>query len=402
MSSQTPSGGSAAVDDGWTTVPPSATAVRRGTPVRATARCRVARALLTLFAVVLFIACGLLTLLIISSDTGVTGLVAGFMAALVPVLIVVPALLWLDRFEAEPTSLLLFAFAWGAVVATFVALLVNSYSLVLLQDAGGDISAAAVLVAPWVEETAKGSVVLLILLMRRREFDGVVDGIVYAGLAGVGFAFTENVLYLGRSLQENGTAGLAVTFVLRAVFGPFAHPLFTMATGIGLGVAATTRRRWLRVAAPLAGWLCAVGLHALWNLSAVAGLRGFVTIYVLVQVPIFIAAVVFALWARRRESRLIGRHLQVYQRSGWFTPAEVVMLTSMAQRRAARAWARSVGGSSGRRAMRAFQAAGTELAFLRDRMGRGTAGDDAREVEKVLLREVAADRYGFAAPRARA
>ena len=106
---------------------------------------------------------------------------------------------------------------------------------------------------------------------RRREFDGVVDGIVYAGLAGVGFAFTENVLYLGRALQDNGTAGLAVTFVLRGVFGPFAHPMFTMATGIGLGVAATTRRRWLRVVAPLVGWLCAVALHAMWNLSAVAG-----------------------------------------------------------------------------------------------------------------------------------
>ena len=78
---------------------------------------------------------------------------------------------------------------------------------------------------------------LLILLWRRQEFDGVVDGIVYAGLAGLGFAFTENVLYLGRALQEDGAAGLVVTFVLRCLFGPFAHPLFTMAIGIGLGIA---------------------------------------------------------------------------------------------------------------------------------------------------------------------
>ena len=148
-----------------------------------------------------------------------------------PVLVVVPSLLWLDRFEAEPTALLLFAFGWGAVVATFVALVVNSYSLVLLQDAGTDVSAAAVFVAPWVEETLQGLVVLLVLLWRRREFDGVVDGIVYAGLAGVGFAFTENVLYLGRALQESGTSGLAVTFVLRGVFGPFAHPMSVVGLG---------------------------------------------------------------------------------------------------------------------------------------------------------------------------
>lgn len=399
MSSPTPPGPTLPFAQGWTAVPSAAAAVRRGGAVRRSARSRVVRALLTALVVVLFLALGLVTLAIIGSDTGVTGLVTGFVVALVPVLVVVPALLWLDRFEAEPTSLLWFAFAWGAVVATFVALLVNSYSLVLLQDAGGDISATAVLVAPWVEETAKGSVVLLVLLARRREFDGVVDGIVYAGLAGVGFAFTENVLYLGRALQDTGTAGLAVTFVLRAVFGPFAHPLFTMATGIGLGVAATTRRRWLRVVAPLAGWLCAVGLHALWNLSAVAGLRGFVTIYVLVQMPIFLAAVGFAVWARRREGRLIGRHLQVYEHNGWFTPHEVVMLTSMPQRRAARAWARSVAGSTGLQAMRAFQAAATELAFLRARMARDTAPTDAREVEKTLLREIATDRYGFVATR---
>ncbi len=357
--------------------------------------------LLVLLLVAVLVACGLLTLLVISSQTGATGLATGFVVATVPVLIVVPALLWLDRFEAEPTSLLLLTFAWGALVATFVALVVNSYSLVLLQDAGEDVSAAAVLVAPWVEETAKGSAVLLVLLVRRREFDGVVDGIVYAGLAGVGFAFTENVLYLGRAMQESGTSGLAVTFVLRCLFGPFAHPLFTMCTGIGIGIAVTTRHRPLRVVAPLVGWLCAVGLHGLWNLSSVAGFRGFVTTYVLVQLPIFLAAVSFAVWARRRESRLIGRHLDAYAASGWFTPAEVRMLTSVAARRQARSWAAGTAGPRGRRAMGAFQAAATELAFLRDRAHRGTAPPDVREIERDLLREVATDRYGFAlaAPR---
>lgn len=391
----------AAGPSGWTGVPRAAASVRRGAHVRRTARSQVVRALLALLLVAVLVACGLLTLVVIGSQTGPAGLATGFVVATVPVLIVVPALLWLDRFEAEPTSLLLLAFAWGALVATFVALVVNSYSLILLQRAGEDMSAAAVLVAPWVEETAKGSAVLLVLLVRRREFDGVVDGIVYAGLAGVGFAFTENVLYLGRALQESGTAGLAVTFVLRCLFGPFAHPLFTMCTGIGIGVAVTTRHGPLRVVAPVVGWLCAVGLHALWNLSSVAGFRGFVTVYVLVQLPIFAAAVVFALWARRRESRLIGRHLDTYATIGWFTPAEVRMLTSVAERRQARVWAAGTAGPAGRRAMRAFQSAATELAFLRDRASRGTAPPDVREIERDLLREVATDRYGFAlaAPR---
>jgi RsiW-degrading membrane proteinase PrsW (M82 family) len=384
-------------DPGWSTIPRAAATL---TPVPGpgrTARSRIVRWLLGAVVVLVFLACGALTVLAIGSSTGLVGLTAGFVFALVPVCIVVPALLWLDRFEAEPTSSLVFAFTWGALVATFLALLVNSYSLVVLRESGGDPSVTSVLVAPWVEETCKGAAVVLVLLWRRREFDGIVDGIVYAGLAGVGFAFTENVLYFGRSLQETGTAGLAVTFVLRAIFSPFAHPLFTMCTGIGLGVAVTTRRSWVRVVAPVVGWLCAVALHAMWNLSAVAGLRGFLGIYLLVQVPIFLAAVGFALWMRRREARLVTRHLQVYAASGWFTPAEVAMLGSMGERRRARAWAQSVGGSTGRRAMAGFQAAATELAFLRDRQLRSRVPDDARAAEAGLLRQVTAQRYGFVA-----
>jgi RsiW-degrading membrane proteinase PrsW (M82 family) len=353
------------------------------------------RILLVTLAVLVMAACLLLVLLLIGADTGVTGFVAGFVFALVPVCIVLPALLWLDRLEAEPPGQLLFAFGWGAVVATFIALIINSYSLAALTRYGGDISTAAVFVAPWVEEVSKGLAVLIILLWRRREFDGIVDGIVYAGLAGLGFAFTENVLYLGRSLQENGTAGLAATFVLRGVFAPFAHPMFTMATGIGLGVAAQTRRAWLRVVAPVAGLLVAVALHSLWNLSAVAGLRGFIGLYVVVQIPIFAAAVGFALWARRREARLIRQHLQVYVASGWFTPAEVEMLGSLSERRRARTWAFTVGGSPGRASMRAFQVAATELAFARDRATRAALSQEAQQIERSLLAQVTAHRYGF-------
>lgn len=380
---------------GWSSVPSAASALTPTAP-RRTARVQVLRVLLVVLAVTTMLACLLLVALMIGRDTGVTGFVAGFVFALVPVCIVLPALLWLDRLEAEPVPQLVFAFGWGAVVATFVALVVNSYSLTVLTRYGGSVSTASVLVAPWVEETAKGLAVLLVLLWRRREFDGVVDGIVYGGLAGLGFAFTENVLYLGRSLQQDGTTGLAVTFVLRGLFGPFAHPLFTMATGVGLGVASRTTRRWLRVGAPLLGLLVAVALHGLWNLSAVAGLRGFIGWYVAVQMPIFVAAVAFSVWARRREARLISQHLQPYVASGWFTVEEVRMLGSVHERRRARQWAEQVGGSRAKRAMRGFQAAATELAFARDRATRCTLGQEGPVIERDLLREVTAQRYAFA------
>jgi protease PrsW len=356
------------------------------------ARIRVGRLLVVALVTTLFIACALIVVAIIGSTTGVTGLLVGIALAAVPVFLVVPSFLWLDRFEAEPTGLLLLAFGWGAAVATLIAILVNSTSVALLKASGGDITAAAVVIAPIVEETSKGLAVLLVFLYRRREFDGVIDGIVYAGLAGIGFAFTENVLYLGRALADSGVDGLAATFVLRCIFGPFAHPLFTMATGVGFGVAVTARRPWVRTAAPVAGWLVAVTLHGLWNLSTVAGLRGFLSAYIVFQVPIFLAALSFALWSRRREGRLIGRHLIVYAETGWITPGEVQMLSSMPGRRRARSLARSTGGRGAERAMRAFQEDASELALLRERMTRAAAGPTAQATERDLLGRLAADR----------
>ena len=335
---------------------------------------------------VLFVGCAALTLVAISAETGVTGLVVGAVLAALPVGPVLAAFMWLDRHEAEPRPLLLFAFGWGAAVATLIALAVNSASLLALRSSGGDPNLAVFTVAPIVEETAKGLAVLGVLLLRRREFDGVVDGIVYAGMAGIGFAFVENVLYLGRAFVEDGGGEATVgTFVVRAVFSPFAHPLFTMATGIGVGLAVSRPGVVNRFLAPIAGWMVAVVLHAAWNGSTLLGLRGFVTAYAVVQVPIFVAAIVLAVLARGREGRLIADHLQVYADAGWLTAAEVGMLTSLPARRSALAWAARAVGEDGRRAMRDFQELASELAFLRERMLRRTAPSDAALTEYRLL-----------------
>lgn len=344
---------------------------------------------------VVAVGCGLLTLLVISSETGPLGLVTGTVLAAIPVLPVVTVYLWLDRYESEPTSLLVFAFGWGAAVATFGALVINTASTEVIRASGGDPVSASFLVAPFVEEGFKGLAVLLVLLLRRREFDGVVDGLVYAGMAGIGFAFVENVLYLGRTLAEAGATGTLVVFIIRCIVSPFAHPLFTAATGVGLGIAARTRNPVLRVVAPIIGFFVAVSLHGAWNYSATSGLGGFVTVYVVVQVPIFIGFILLAVFARRREGRLIGQHLAVYASTGWLAAGEVGMLSSLAARRDARGWAQRVGGARAKRAMRDFQEMASELAFLRERMVHGTAAPDARHQEYAMLAAMSSLRGQF-------
>nr|WP_269329538.1 PrsW family intramembrane metalloprotease [Kineosporia babensis] len=347
--------------------------------------------------VVVLVGSALLSLTAITRETGLAGLVTGSVLAAVPVFPVVAAFLWLDRYEAEPPPLLALAFAWGAGVSTFGALVINTASMVAIHNAGGDMTHAAVFVAPVVEEAFKGAAVLLILLMRRREFDGVVDGIVYAGMAGIGFAYVENVLYLGRTLAdaESGGGGTAFVFILRCVVSPFAHPLFTAAIGVGIGMAVRTRTPALRVLAPLAGYLVAVLLHGVWNWSASSGLAGFASAYVVLQVPVFLAFIALALVARRREGKLVAQHLDIYGRTGWLTQAEVAMLASLPARREARSWALRTGGSEARRAMRDFQELGSELAFLRERMARGTAAPDAPNTEYAMLATLSTLRSRF-------
>lgn len=322
-------------------------------------------------------------------------LLAALFAAL-PLLVVVPTYLWLDRYEAEPTRMLVLAFAWGAVCAPAGALFLNTGIQIAMRLAGSqdpDV-VTAVFGAPLVEEGLKGFGILLIVLLRRREFDGVVDGIVYAGLVGAGFAFSENIIYLGREFVEYGQQGLTELFILRCIMGPFAHPLFTAFTGIGLGLAvAVMRAPWSRVLVALAGYLLAALLHGIWNLSAATG--HLIGAYVLFQVPLFVCFVALIVGLRYREGRLIRTYLSQYADAGWLSHQEVAMLSSLPARRQARVWASQQGGKSAMASMRAFQDGASDLALLRARMVRGSAERDAAARERTLLEAIVANRRAF-------
>jgi RsiW-degrading membrane proteinase PrsW (M82 family) len=280
-----------------------------------------------------------------------------------------------------------------------IAAVLNTASAIIVartSDGGQGMATTAVLVAPWVEEAAKGAGILAVFLFWRKEFDGIVDGIVLAGFTGLGFAFTENILYFGRAfLSGNEHTGLAgglfaagSTFVLRGVLAPFAHPLFTTMTGIGLGIAATRRPGAVRWLAPIGGYLLAVLLHATWNYSSLSGLRGFLVGYVLIMVPVFLLTLAVATWSRRREGATVARWLPIYVQAGWLADEDVAMIASMPRRRQATEWAEHTYGGASSRALHDFQITGTELAFLRDRAERGHYLADFAERERQLLSEL--------------
>ncbi|BDZ47649.1 protease PrsW [Naasia aerilata] len=361
----------------------------------------------TVVATAIGIALGALLLLVVIGyfilGFGVGGVLIAAVAAMVPLLIVLLTIRWIDRWEPEPRAALWFAFLWGAGVSVVVALLVDFSVTIAAQVAGrpavGEM-AGAVIQAPLVEEGAKGFGVLLILWVARRYFDGPLDGLVYAATVAGGFAFSENILYFGQALLEGGTSGLAVTFVVRGLFSPFAHVMFTSCTGLALGIASRRTGALGAFGFYLLGLIPAALLHALWN-GAFFLFSDILSYYALVQVPLFLGAVALVIALRVHERRLTRERLGEYASVGWFTPGEVDLLSTWNGRRHALSWARSQppvpGGGSRVQAMKRFVRDSTRLAHTRQRLLVGRSAIGAAPDEQTLLASISEDRRALLA-----
>jgi protease PrsW len=324
---------------------------------------------------------------------------AALLAAL-PVGPLVGCFMWLDRYEPEPRSLLVAGLLWGAFVATAAALLFQGIGI-----AGGasDVDSLSFL-APVTEELTKGAFLVLLLWWRRHELDGVLDGIVYAGMVGIGFAFTENILYLAAAyngtdgLGPGGTEALTGTFILRCVVSPFAHPFFTAFIGVGVGLAVASRSLVKRLLLPVLGYVVAVLAHSLWNSSTLSGTDNFLVVYGTMMLPAFLAFVAFALYRRHAERGLMRAALEDAALRGLIPATDIPWLVDLRARRHARAFARRGGGMQAERAMREYQAAAIELAYLHHRYLRGTAPRDFAERGQEHVQQLNAIRPYIAFP----
>lgn len=329
---------------------------------------------------------GLLVLLLIGIDTGPVGLFIGMICATIPVPIYVTLVLWIDRYEAEPLWLLATAFCWGALVAVFIAFVLNTGVEIgvalATRNAQAAHTAGAVISAPIVEESAKALILFIIFFWKKDEFDGVIDGIVYAALVALGFAMTENIQYYGQAVLHGGGV-LTVTFFIRGFMAPFSHPLFTSMTGIGLGLARQSTNQAVKLITPVVGLLTAMAMHAIWNGSgAVGGLLGFLLTYVVFMVPAFIIILVVIIFSLRREGRIVREFLLPDLQRGMLRQQEYEQLCSVAKRMGASFDALSRGGVAHWRASRQFNQVGSELAFHRSRVTRGIISSEQAALDR--------------------
>lgn len=212
---------------------------------------------------------------LVQAQTGTTGLLVGLGLAVLPLPFVLTALTWLNQSARVPNRRIVLCLVWGSCAATTVAMLANGWAsdtLTALQGSSRGETLGAEFASPLIEESAKGAVLLLTMappLRRRGRAAGrtagrtagrsgagtapgtgptalararlrhraVAVGLVLGGFSACGFAFTENVLYLGRAFTDDQrqrldsiSLGLSPslrdyddtvhTFVLRALLSP--------------------------------------------------------------------------------------------------------------------------------------------------------------------------------------
>jgi RsiW-degrading membrane proteinase PrsW (M82 family) len=329
---------------------------------------------------------GLIVLALIGVETGPIALMIGLVSATLPVPIYLTIVLWIDRYEAEPLWMLITAFFWGALVAVFVSLIFNTALSLGVAYATDSMEAGetfgAVISAPIVEEIAKAAILFIFYFWKKDEFDGLIDGITYAAMVGLGFAMTENILYYGRALSGHGVGGLTLVIIIRGMFAPFSHPLFTSMTGIGLGLARQTQNTLVKLSTPVLGLLAAIFMHSIWNGSgAIFGGLMFVLTYIVIMVPAFLIMILVIFLGLRREGQLVREHLLPDFHGGLLTQDEYHRLCTVRGRMGASYSAFSRGGVTHWRLCRQFNQTASELAFHRNRVSRGIRSSDAAERE---------------------
>jgi RsiW-degrading membrane proteinase PrsW (M82 family) len=186
-------------------------------------------------------------------------------AALAPPVILSIRLRNAERRRREPWRVLWRAFAWGATIAAAIAVVAETLldrSFAGAAIIGSGLSVTVVLVAPIVEEMAK----TLGLGVIRDPDPEPEDGYIYGGAVGLGFAATENTIYILAAFALAGQETAFVTALYRGVATVALHGAASAIAGHGV---------WRSRADGRMGWaawglLAATALHVSYN--ALAGL----------------------------------------------------------------------------------------------------------------------------------
>lgn len=305
----------------------------------------------------------------------------------VPMFLYAAFIYWLDRYEKEPKALLGAAFMWGVIIAAGGAFIINTvFGIGIYVMTGSEALTnlgTASVVAPVVEEILKGMAVAIVFLMFRKEFDSILDGIIYGGIAGLGFAAAENTLYIYRNgYLEGGWEGLFALVIVRVILVGWMHAFFTAFIGIGFAIARLNKNIFIKIIAPIAGLAVAIFTHAFHNTigNFFYGLSGLgVTIFF--DVIGYTLMFGFIIWMIVHERNIVKRQLIEEVSTGLISQAQY--------QKALSPWTLTVAGLSGKATSRFYHTLG-ELAHKKEQLLKHGDEKGNTAIIETLRRELAA------------
>lgn len=190
-------------------------------------------------------------------------ILASFFAAIIPMLLYLILLWYMDKYDREPIRFVVIHFLWGAFGATALGIF-GSFSLGIFSKVIFNTNSSfyeAIITAPFSEEIAKG--IFLFYTVKSNKFDNITDGLVYGGAIGLGFGMTENFSYFiafGKTLEI-----WVILVLLRSSFSAVMHCISTAALGAFLGIAKFSSY-YSKFVLPSIGLILSVSIHSMWNL----------------------------------------------------------------------------------------------------------------------------------------
>ena len=179
------------------------------------------------------------------------------LAAVAPVFIIIIYIYLKDKYEKEPKHLMFYTFLLGAIVSviiTTVLYLIFDFFLPLPDDFSVQQQfIKAFIVVALTEEFSK-YVIVRYYAQPKNSFNEPFDGIVYAVMVSLGFAFTENIMYVFQG-------GFEVA-LLRAFTAVPAHATFGILMGYYMGKAKFNGKR---IADNLIGLFLAILFHGAYD-----------------------------------------------------------------------------------------------------------------------------------------
>ncbi|GAL63829.1 PrsW family intramembrane metalloprotease [Algibacter lectus] len=179
------------------------------------------------------------------------------LSAIAPVFLVIIYIYIKDKYEKEPKRLMLIAFLLGAVISIIItSLMYYVFDYILPLDDHTSLLQLfikAFLVVALTEEFSK-YVIVRYFAQTQKAFNEPFDGIVYAVVVSMGFAATENIVYVFDSGFE--------TAFLRAITAIPAHATFGILMGYFMGKAKFSKNK---IVLNLTGLLLAVIFHGAYD-----------------------------------------------------------------------------------------------------------------------------------------